>query len=254
MAEVGEEEERTGADEAAGNSTTDDRKRKRSASPAGRTEDILPLLKKLASPEFDHIPTNEEVILTDLVGSSIITAEPPVEKVKKNMSTPVDNEWEWEVIIAEENNEEGEWEEIVAEENNEEWEWEEIIAEENNEDCRYEMELTHPIQNLLGGELVCAMQSMLIPVQKLKLDIERAMLELDQILRANEINFAILAALPAFFLSLILIMSVRGWLKQDTRAEGRGRVACIQRRLLVVEVEKRITKYQSYLDQKRVEA
>ncbi|GKV52018.1 hypothetical protein SLEP1_g58626 [Rubroshorea leprosula] len=134
MAEVGEEEERTGADEAAGNSTTDDRKRKRSASPAGRTEDILPLLKKLASPEFDHIPTNEEVILTDLVGSSIITAEPPVEKVKKNMSTPVDNEWEWEVIIAEENNEEGEWEEIVAEENNEEWEWEEIIAEENNED------------------------------------------------------------------------------------------------------------------------
>ena len=40
------------------------------------------------------------------------------------------------------------------------------------------------------------------------------MLELDQILRANEINFAILAALPAFALSLILLMLVRAWLKQ----------------------------------------
>lgn len=40
------------------------------------------------------------------------------------------------------------------------------------------------------------------------------MLELDQILRANEINFAILAALPAFVLSLILLMVVRAWFKQ----------------------------------------
>ncbi|GKU93529.1 hypothetical protein SLEP1_g7120 [Rubroshorea leprosula] len=105
MAEVGKEK-RTGVGEAAGNSTTVDRKRKRSASPAGRTEDILPLLKKLASPVFDYLPTNKEVILTDLVDFLITTAEPLVEMVKKNMSTPVDNEWEWEEVIAEENNEE----------------------------------------------------------------------------------------------------------------------------------------------------
>ena len=42
----------------------------------------------------------------------------------------------------------------------------------------------------------------------------RAMLELNQILRANEINFAVLTALPAFFLSLLLMMLVRGWFKQ----------------------------------------
>lgn len=42
----------------------------------------------------------------------------------------------------------------------------------------------------------------------------RAMLELDQILRANEINFAILAALPAFFLSFLLLMLMRAWLKK----------------------------------------
>jgi nuclear-control-of-ATPase protein 2 len=37
------------------------------------------------------------------------------------------------------------------------------------------------------------------------------MLELDQILKANEINFAILAALPAFGLSLLLLIVVRAW-------------------------------------------
>ncbi|KAK2431397.1 protein DGS1, mitochondrial [Trifolium repens] len=111
---------------------------------------------------------------------------------------------------------------------------------------RYEKELMHPIQNLLSGELA---RAMLIQVQKLKLDIETAMLELNQILRANEINFAILAALPAFFLSLFLIMLVRAWFKQDTKAEGRGRVARIQRRLLVVEVERRIMQYQIYVEQ-----
>ncbi|KAK9273459.1 hypothetical protein L1049_018269 [Liquidambar formosana] len=111
---------------------------------------------------------------------------------------------------------------------------------------RYEEELMHPIQGLFSGELA---RALLIQVQKLKLDIETAMLELEQILRANEINFAILAALPAFFLSLILFMVVRAWFKQDTRAEGRGRIARVQRRLLVVEVERRIMQYQICLDQ-----
>nr|XP_029149603.1 protein DGS1, mitochondrial isoform X2 [Arachis hypogaea] len=76
---------------------------------------------------------------------------------------------------------------------------------------RYEKEIRHPIQNFIGGKLA---EALLIQIQKLKLDIETAMLELDQILRANEINFAILAALPAFILSLLLIMLVRTWLKQ----------------------------------------
>lgn len=46
------------------------------------------------------------------------------------------------------------------------------------------------------------------------------MLELDQILRANEINFAVLAALPAFILSFILLMLVRAWFKQVSNTEG----------------------------------
>ncbi|GAB4855941.1 hypothetical protein Ancab_024581 [Ancistrocladus abbreviatus] len=112
--------------------------------------------------------------------------------------------------------------------------------------ARYEKELMHPIQNLLGGELA---RALLIQVQKLKLDIETAMLELDQILKANEINFAILAALPAFFLSLLLLMLVRSWVKQDKGADGRGRIARLQRRLLIVEVEKRMMQFQHFVDQ-----
>lgn len=111
--------------------------------------------------------------------------------------------------------------------------------------ARYEKELMHPIQNLLGGELV---RAILIQIQKLKLDIETALLELDQILRANEINFAVLAALPAFLLSLAILALIRAWLKQDTRAEGRGRIARLQRRLLIVEVEKRIIDFQTCTD------
>ncbi|KAM7502458.1 hypothetical protein LguiB_001362 [Lonicera macranthoides] len=112
--------------------------------------------------------------------------------------------------------------------------------------ARYEKELMHPIQNLVGGELA---RALLIQIQKLKLDIETAMLELNQILRANEINFAILAALPAFFLSLGILMLVRAWFKKDTRAEGRGRIARLQRRLIIVEVEKRIMQFQHCIDQ-----
>ncbi|PKA46274.1 hypothetical protein AXF42_Ash020025 [Apostasia shenzhenica] len=111
---------------------------------------------------------------------------------------------------------------------------------------RYEKEVMHPIQNLISGELAHAL---LIQIQKLKLDLETAMLELDQILKANEINFALLAALPAFFLSLILLYLIRTWVFQDKGAEGRGRSARIQRRLLLAEVEEWIMQFQAYMEQ-----
>lgn len=47
---------------------------------------------------------------------------------------------------------------------------------------KYESELKDPVRNLLLGQLA---RSLLIQVQRLKLDTEAAMLELDQILRAN---------------------------------------------------------------------
>lgn len=42
---------------------------------------------------------------------------------------------------------------------------------------------------------------------------------------------------------------ISAYVNQDTRAEGRGRIARHQRRLLVVEVEKKIMQYQTFIDQ-----
>ncbi|CAK9859264.1 unnamed protein product [Sphagnum jensenii] len=115
---------------------------------------------------------------------------------------------------------------------------------------RYEEELSHPVQSLLGGELA---RALLIQVQKLKHDIETAMLELNQILRANEINFAILAALPALFFAVVLLLLLRKPFIEGKGAEGRGRLAQARRRMLMVEVEKAVMTCQMSSDEGREE-
>ena len=62
----------------------------------------------------------------------------------------------------------------------------------------YESELKKPIRNLVGGDLA---RALLIQVQKLKCDTESAMLEIDQILRANELTISFVAAVPAFIIA-----------------------------------------------------
>uniref|UniRef100_A0A0E0KEA9 Uncharacterized protein n=1 Tax=Oryza punctata TaxID=4537 RepID=A0A0E0KEA9_ORYPU len=107
---------------------------------------------------------------------------------------------------------------------------------------RYEKEAMHPFQGLSSGKLTRALS---IQIEKHKLALLEAMLELDQILRANEINFAILAALPAFGVSLLLLFAVRAWATHGRGAEGRGRTARRQRRLLLADVEKRLMEFQN---------
>ena len=49
-------------------------------------------------------------------------------------------------------------------------------------------------------------------VQKLKVDLEAAMLQLDQILRANELSIALVAAIPAFIVGGLTIVGLFRWL------------------------------------------
>ena len=49
-------------------------------------------------------------------------------------------------------------------------------------------------------------------VQKLKVDLEAAMLQLDQILRANELSIALVAAIPAFIAGGLTIVGLVRWL------------------------------------------
>uniref|UniRef100_A0A7S0ID35 Nuclear control of ATP synthase 2 n=1 Tax=Micromonas pusilla TaxID=38833 RepID=A0A7S0ID35_MICPS len=60
--------------------------------------------------------------------------------------------------------------------------------------ARVEEELKSPLQNMLGGDL---MQLLLIQTQVMKVDMESALMQMDQIMRANRLNFSLMACMPA---------------------------------------------------------
>jgi nuclear-control-of-ATPase protein 2 len=66
------------------------------------------------------------------------------------------------------------------------------------------------------------------------------MLELNQILRANEINFAVLAALPALLFAIAVGWLLRRPFIKGKGAEGRGRQAQLERRMLMADAEKAV--------------
>ena len=49
-------------------------------------------------------------------------------------------------------------------------------------------------------------------MQKLKVDTESAMLEIDQILKANELSIALVAAIPSFLIAGISLVGLWRWL------------------------------------------
>ncbi|KAM0918658.1 hypothetical protein ACQ4PT_008718 [Festuca glaucescens] len=105
---------------------------------------------------------------------------------------------------------------------------------------RYEEELKHPVQNMFSGELA---RTMLIEIQKHRLDLQQSLVELDHIVKANRINLAMLAALPTFGLSLLLLIPVRALAVHDQGAERKGRIARRQRRLLLIQAEQKLMEF-----------
>ena len=68
----------------------------------------------------------------------------------------------------------------------------------------YEQEIRTPVKSLIAGQL---MEAVLIQFQKAKVDSEAALLTLDQVLQANEINFELMATIPVgtVYFHLILL-------------------------------------------------
>ena len=96
----------------------------------------------------------------------------------------------------------------------------------------YESELKRPIKNLVAGDL---MRSLLIQVQQMKVNTESAMLEIDQILKANELSISLVAAVPALAIGgagLYAVGRVLTPLPPDPRREAN------QSRLAMVDVER----------------
>lgn len=96
----------------------------------------------------------------------------------------------------------------------------------------YEEELKKPLRNLISGDL---MRSLLIQVQKLKVDTESAMLEIDQILRANELSISLVAAVPAFIIAGILLYGI-GRMVTPTPPDPRREA--LPARMAVIDVER----------------
>lgn len=69
----------------------------------------------------------------------------------------------------------------------------------------YEEQLVNPLKNLFTGDLA---RSLLIQIQKVKVDSEAAMLEIDQILRANELSISLVAAIPAILIAYGVLRGV----------------------------------------------
>ena len=96
----------------------------------------------------------------------------------------------------------------------------------------YESELKRPIKNLVAGDL---MRSLLIQVQQMKVNTESAMLEIDQILKANELSISLVAAVPAFLMGGACLYAVGRVLTPsppDPRREAN------KSRLAMVDVER----------------
>ncbi|KAF7721550.1 Nuclear control of ATPase protein 2 [Apophysomyces ossiformis] len=104
----------------------------------------------------------------------------------------------------------------------------------------YEQEMKRPLKNAIAGDLI---QTLLIQVQKTKVDVDLAMSALDKLLKSNELNFAFLAVAP----SMLLTWASLNWLRniyqrrsgQRLKQKGRPIRAAIRRidRILNLAVE-----------------
>ena len=65
----------------------------------------------------------------------------------------------------------------------------------------YEQELKNPISNAMFGNLA---RSLLIQVQKQKLAVEQSMISMDSLMKQNELNLEIVAAIPGVLVGLIV--------------------------------------------------
>ncbi|KAJ1918029.1 Nuclear control of ATPase protein 2 [Mycoemilia scoparia] len=80
----------------------------------------------------------------------------------------------------------------------------------------YTQEIQNPIRNVIFGDLV---EAMLIQIQKVKVDAGLALSAMDKLLKANELNFLVLAILPAIgigYFAMKGVYKVWKWLLVDS--------------------------------------
>ncbi|KAI8375111.1 ATP synthase regulation protein NCA2-domain-containing protein [Choanephora cucurbitarum] len=81
----------------------------------------------------------------------------------------------------------------------------------------YEKEIKSPLKNVIVGDLL---RTILIQVQKTKVDVDLAMTALDKLLKSNELNFAFLAVAPSMLLSWASV----SWFKHTLQGKSRQKM------------------------------
>ena len=110
--------------------------------------------------------------------------------------------------------------------------------------ARVEEELKAPLQNMLGGDL---MQLLLIQTQVMKVEMEDALLQMDAVMRANRLNFALMACFPAtlFVYGSVSFSKTVG----AARAFQKRRKAREEMRLLVADAERSLMRLKMTRDE-----
>lgn len=88
----------------------------------------------------------------------------------------------------------------------------------------YEAQITKPIRSLITGDLI---RSLLIQIQKTKVDIETAVTGIDKLIQSQQLVFGFVAALPSFLITYWGVVGPLGsWITGKSRrsaADGRKR-------------------------------
>ncbi|KDQ08308.1 hypothetical protein BOTBODRAFT_166019 [Botryobasidium botryosum FD-172 SS1] len=98
----------------------------------------------------------------------------------------------------------------------------------------YEEDLKTPLKSAVKGSLV---RSLLIQVQKTKVDVDLALTGIDKLLRSQELTFGFVGVAP----SLAVLYALVGWFANVWRSgQGQGRYGGANRRLAAFEAMRRI--------------
>jgi nuclear-control-of-ATPase protein 2 len=92
----------------------------------------------------------------------------------------------------------------------------------------YEHEIKRPIRNVMFGDMA---RLMLVQLQKQKVDLERTLIAMDRLLRSNEINFELIALIPAVLVTLVMAYNVLTF----QRVQDRQLFSHMQTLLLAIE-------------------
>mmetsp|Transcript_5690 Transcript_5690/g.14788 ORF Transcript_5690/g.14788 Transcript_5690/m.14788 type:complete len:610 (-) Transcript_5690:29-1858(-) len=106
---------------------------------------------------------------------------------------------------------------------------------------RFELEARKPLRNLLAGDLS---NLLMIQMQSIKVQVESALVQMDRVLQANQMNFAALAALPFFAAiggALLLARGLAKWAgTSPAKLAANRRDMQGYMRMLLVEAERAI--------------